>query len=226
MDILNLGGAPEPSERPSKKKLKVVIGIGLLAGFMGMGSTLAATITLNSGTAVEFGQGVQYVTACDNAITVTPTSEFVNSATNEQSNFRLRTIVLSDIGTGCLGKKLRITAYTNSETNTVYTKAGNSISSPIAFAYNYGTTGNKFGAVGGSPLMAGCELTLGSSAVATGMSIACNLNGSVDDTTVRGVSSTGTGSITITFSTGSTSGNIGEPVLAAAIDKFALESNA
>ena len=49
MDILNLGGAPEPSERPSKKKLKVVIGIGLLAGFMGMGSTLLTVVPrLNS----------------------------------------------------------------------------------------------------------------------------------------------------------------------------------
>ena len=78
MDILNLGGVNEPSERPSKKKLKVIIGIGLLAGVMGMGSTLAASITLNGGTAVEFGQGVQLVTACDDAITVTPTSTFVN----------------------------------------------------------------------------------------------------------------------------------------------------
>jgi hypothetical protein len=68
MDILNLGGINEPSERPSKKKLKVIIGIGLLAGVMGMGSTLAASITLNGGTSVEFGQGVQYVTACDTGV--------------------------------------------------------------------------------------------------------------------------------------------------------------
>ena len=37
MEILNLGGLNEPSERPSKKKLKVVIGIGVLAGVMGFG---------------------------------------------------------------------------------------------------------------------------------------------------------------------------------------------
>jgi hypothetical protein len=231
MDILNLGGINEPSERPSKKKLKVIIGIGLLAGVMGMGSTLAASITLNGGTAVEFGQGVQLVTACDEAITVTPTSEFVNSTTSGQANFRLKTVTLADIGTGCRGKTIRITAFTDVETYTVYTLAGSgagNITSPIAFAYNYGTTGNKFGAVGGSPLMAGCAITINATTVdtGTGTSIACNLNGSTDDTTARTLTSNTAGTLVITFKTGTTSNNIAQPVLAAAINKFALESNA
>ena len=236
MEILNLGGVNEPSERPSKKKLKVIIGIGVLAGVMGMGSTLAASITLNGGTAVEFGQGVQLVTACDSEITVTPQSEFVNSATSAQANFRLKSIAITGIGEGCVGKKLRINAYTDSETFTVYTKAGNAITSPIAFAYNYGTTGNKFGAVGGSPLMAGCEITLATSAGSnvdpaymTGggaASIACDLNSSTDDATARTMTRTAGGALLITFQTGTTSNNIAQPVLAAAINKFALESNA
>jgi len=229
MDILNLGGAPEPSERPSKKKLKVVIGIGLLAGFMGMGSTLAATITLNGGTAVEFGQGVQLVTACDNVITVTPTSQFVNDTNTGQANFRLNTITLSGVDTGCLGKKLRITAYTNVDTNTVYTLAGSGISSPLAFAYNMKLTGNKFlPASGASPLMAGCEITVGTSAVdtGTGSAFSCTLNGSTDDSTARTLTSPTPGTLVITFKTGTTASNIAQPVLAAAIDKFALESNA
>ena len=232
MDILNLGGINEPSERPSKKKLKVIIGIGLLAGVMGMGSTLAASITLNGGTAVEFGQGVQLVTACDDAITVTPTSTFVNSTTEGQANFRLNTVTLSGIGTGCRGKTIRITAYTDVETYTAYTLAGSgagNITSPLAFAYNYLTTGNKFlPSPSASALMAGCAITINATAVdtGTGTSIACNLNGSTDDTTARDLTSTSTGTLIITFKTGSTSNNIAQPVLAAAINKFALESNA
>jgi len=237
MDILNLGGVNEPSERPSKKKLKVIIGIGLLAGVMGMGSTLAASITLNGGTAVEFGQGVQLVTACDAAITVTPNSEFVNSTTEGQANFRLKSIAITGIGSGCVGKKIRLTAYTDVETYTAYTLAGNAITSPLAFAYNYLTTGNKFlPSASATALMAGCEITLATSAGAntdpaymTGggsASVACNLNSSTDDTTARTLSRTGTGDLLLTFQTGSRENNIAQPVLAAAINKFALESNA
>jgi hypothetical protein len=237
MDILNLGGINEPSERPSKKKLKVIIGIGLLAGVMGMGSTLAASITLNGGTAVEFGQGVQLVTACDAAITVTPTSEFVNSTTEGQANFRLKSIAITDIGSGCVGKKIRLTAYTDVETFTAYTLAGTGITSPLAFAYNYLTTGNKFlPSTGALPLMAGCEITLATSAssntdpaLMTGSgpaSVACTLNSSTDDTTARTLTRTGTGALLLTFQTGTTTNNIAQPVLAAAISKFALESNA
>ena len=228
MEILNLGGLNEPSERPSKKKLKVVIGIGVLAGVMGFGSTLAASITLNSGSSVEFGQGVQLVAACDSAITVTPTSTFVNDTDSAQSNFRLATIVLSNVGAGCLGKKLRITGYTSSETMTVYTKAGTGLGSPLAFGYNMLVTGKKFlPATNAVPRMAGCEITIHSTTFASTDTIACNLTSSTDDATARALTASGTGDdgiLTITFSTGTTGSNIVQPSLAAAFDKFALES--
>ena len=237
MEILNLGGLNEPSERPSKKKLKVIIGIGVLAGVMGMGSTLAASITLNGGTAVEFGQGVQLVTACDSAITVTPASEFVNSTTSGQANFRLKSIAITGIDSGCVGKKIRLTAYTDSESFTAYTLSGSAITSPLGFANNMLLTGNKFlPATDSTRLMAGCEITLATSAGSntdpaymTGggaASIACNLNSSTDDTTARTMTRTDTGALLITFQTGSTANNIAQPVIAAAINKFALESNA
>ena len=41
-----------------------------------IGSTFAGTITLNAGQAVEFGQGTVMTTACDDSITITPTSRF------------------------------------------------------------------------------------------------------------------------------------------------------
>jgi hypothetical protein len=226
MDILNLGGINEPSERPSKKKLKVIIGIGLLAGVMGMGSTLAASITLNGGTAVEFGQGVQLVTACDPEITVTPTASFVNGTTAPQSGFRLATVTLSDIDEACLGKKLRLNAYTDSDTYTVYTQS-NAKTSPIAFSWNYTTTGNKFGgsSVSGTAKNVGCELSIDPSTWSSS-TISCGLNGGSAEGSPA-VSVVGTsGQLVITFATGTASGAITQPVAAAAIDKFTLESNA
>lgn len=237
MEILNLGGLNEPSERPSKKKLKVIIGIGVLAGVMGMGSTLAASITLNGGTAVEFGQGVQLVTACDSAITVTPASEFVNSTTAGQANFRLKSIAITGIDSGCVGKTIRLTAYTDEDEFAEYTLSGSQITSPLGFVNNMLLTGKKFlPATGSTRKMAGCEITLATSddsntdpANMTGegaASIACTLNSSLDDTTARTMTTTAAGALLITFQTGSTQNNIAEPVIAAAINKFALESNA
>jgi hypothetical protein len=225
MEILNLGGLNEPSERPSKKKLKVVIGIGVLAGVMGFGSTLAASITLNGGSSVEFGQGVQLVAACDSAITVTPTSSFVNDTASAQSNFRLSTISLTNIGSGCLGKVLRITGYTSTETGTAYTVSGTSLTSPLAFAQNMLVTGNKFlPSTGSTRLMAGCAITIHATNMESSTAINCAQNSTLDDTTARALTATST-SLTITFTTGSTGSNIAQPSLAAAFDKFALESS-
>ena len=99
MEILNLGGSQEPSARPSKKKFKVVLGIGLLAGVMGIGSTLAATVSINTGATVEFGQGVAATTACDSSLTVTPGTTYVNDTQTSGStaNFQMRSIVLSGL---------------------------------------------------------------------------------------------------------------------------------
>ena len=89
MEILNLGGA-EDSYSPapkSRKKLRVILGIGALAAVTGLGSTLAANISLNGGGNVEFGQGVATTAACDDTITLTPVSTFVNSAYAGESTF-------------------------------------------------------------------------------------------------------------------------------------------
>jgi len=78
VEILNLGRAPEQKPK-SRKKLRVLLGIGALAAVTGIGSTLAANISLNGGGNVEFGQGVATTAACDDSITLTPVSEFSNS---------------------------------------------------------------------------------------------------------------------------------------------------
>jgi hypothetical protein len=81
MSILNFDN---PSRRNFGKPFKVVLGIGALAAVVAVASTLAANININSGP-VEFGQGVAQTTACDDSITVTPQSRFINTANSETS---------------------------------------------------------------------------------------------------------------------------------------------
>ena len=77
MSLLNFGdGDHGPASPRSKKPLKLILGIGALAGVIALGSTLAANINLNTGGAVEFGQGVAQATACDSNVTTSPVSSF------------------------------------------------------------------------------------------------------------------------------------------------------
>ena len=229
MVILNLGGINEPSEQPSKKKLKVIIGIGLLAGVMGMGSTLAATITLNGGSTVEFGQGVQYVTACDASITVTPASTFVNGSAGAdatQSNFALTSVKLSGIESGCVGKTLTLNAYTDSATvGGTYTSNGSGQETALGFGESYTASTSNFngGGILGTAVNTGCVITVTS---LTSYSATCN---KFVTTAVTPTSPT-SGEVLLTFNrvTVTIGGSTVyvRPILAAAVDKFSLESSA
>ena len=79
MSILNLNGPAGRSPR-GKRAVKVWMGIGLVIAVLGVGSTLASTITINGGTNQEFGQGVQRTVYCggNKEITVTPVSSYLN----------------------------------------------------------------------------------------------------------------------------------------------------
>ena len=92
---------------------KSILGFGILVGFIALGSTLAASINLNDGTPVEFGQGVAQTTACDSNITITPFSSFVNS--EENPDFYFNSFSVSDISSSCSGKIFTIKAYKNDE---------------------------------------------------------------------------------------------------------------
>jgi hypothetical protein len=116
VEILNLGGASDNNSSAPKagKKLRVLLGIGALAAVTGIGSTLAANITLNGPEeTVEFGQGVVTTAACSDAITVTPVTAFVNVAAPGDSYFELDRIDLSNVDSDCDGKYFLIRAYDN-----------------------------------------------------------------------------------------------------------------
>jgi hypothetical protein len=100
----------------SKKRLKpkwVLALIALIATGVG-GGVFAISIGVNSGGNVEFGQGFASLTACDDAVTLTPTSVFNGTV------FKLQSIVVGGVntdttnatsGVGCGTKSLIVKAY-------------------------------------------------------------------------------------------------------------------
>jgi len=133
MEILKFENAPAPRKSaPKKSNMKSLAGLATVAAIAVLGSTLAANISLGTGSTLEFGQGVQVTAACDNAITLAPKVTFINSSTNPQ--FYFSTVSFSDVdaravgstltngGTGCNGRTLTLNAY------------GDSSATPINFA--------------------------------------------------------------------------------------------
>ena len=72
---------PEKGRSIKGKKYKVALGFGSVVGLFGIGSTLAANISLNGGDNIEFGQGVANTAACDeDGFTITPITSYYGSA--------------------------------------------------------------------------------------------------------------------------------------------------
>jgi len=138
MSILNLNG---PAGRParSKRAVKVWMGIGLVIAVLGVGSTLASTITINGGTNTEFGQGVQRTVYCggNKEISVTPISSYLNKVethtpvmedsqshndvvdTSTPGTFYLSGIKVSDIPEECSGVDFVLSVYPADGTSVV-----------------------------------------------------------------------------------------------------------
>jgi len=222
MEILNLGGSFEPSARSPKKKFKVVLGIGLLAAVMGMGSTLAASITLNAGSAVEFGQGIASTTACDTSITLTPYSTYVNNAV--ASDFLFTSFALSDVDTStayCGGKTFVIKGYTDSATVASNYSSGASVANPLYLGWHYAS-----GATGGAGS--------GRTPVAYNSGIALTLNAGGTSCTVTVLAGAGSADIsgaacvltanTLTVTLGDGGGGAAYGPSSSAVTKLTVES--
>ena len=113
MEILKFENSPRPARKKSSSS-KAILGLAGIAAVALLGSTLAANISLNSGNAVEFGQGVALTSACDSdGITATPTSNFVNAAGGGVFNFT--TVAFSGISSSCVEKTFTLKAYNNTD---------------------------------------------------------------------------------------------------------------
>jgi hypothetical protein len=113
--------------KPKKSILRLIWILLIVVGSV-IGSTLAASITLNSGNDVEFGQGKLLATACDTEITLNPLSGYANGPS---SQFVLKKIALDDIDSSvgrCKGVDFHIRFYPSdgaAAALTIYTDANN-----------------------------------------------------------------------------------------------------
>jgi uncharacterized repeat protein (TIGR02543 family) len=105
---------PDDSERRNPKfgsKLFSVLVFGVIAI---LGSTFAANINLNSGQRVEFGQGVTQMVACDDEITLTPVSTFINEEGGGAHYFSaLKVSGIDSSSDKCSGKNFEFWAYSD-----------------------------------------------------------------------------------------------------------------
>ena len=118
MSILNLefsagGGGRAPR---NKRAVKVWVGIGLVAAVLGVGSTLASTITLNNGGATEFGQGISTTIYCGGAqqtVHVTPVSVFDNTDPVPAQAFYVGQLKVTGIPSACAGVDFAVSIFDN-----------------------------------------------------------------------------------------------------------------
>ena len=104
MNALNLGSDDEPvkKKKNNTRNLKIALGLAAVILIPTIGSTLAGSITVNSGT-VEFGQGTTNTAACDSSINIIPTSSYTSSG-----SFALTSISVGSLETTCNNKYLKI----------------------------------------------------------------------------------------------------------------------
>jgi len=106
----------DPDDTKTRKlkfgsKLFTVMVFGVIAI---LGSTFAANINLNSGQGVEFGQGVTQMVACDDEITLTPVSTFVNEEGGGAHYFSaLKVSGIDSSSHKCSGKNFEFRAYSD-----------------------------------------------------------------------------------------------------------------
>ena len=107
--------ASQPAAKQKRRKAPLILaGIGLVALVPVVGSTFAASISLNGGGNLEFGQGSQLTSTCDTSVTVTPDAVY-NSVTD---TWALTVDVTGIDASACEGKTFTVSTW-NADTDTV-----------------------------------------------------------------------------------------------------------
>jgi hypothetical protein len=118
------------SKKKNNKLLKILLGVSALIVVPAIGTTLAANISISSGT-VQFGQGTATAAACDNDIEVTPNATFIET----DNAFKLGSVTISDLdATACAEKTLRFRFYpTTASTDSALTVSSAGTTDAIIF---------------------------------------------------------------------------------------------
>jgi hypothetical protein len=152
MEILKFEEVPKRTSRKRSvnSSRKTILGIAAAAAIAVVGSTLAANITINSSSNLEFGQGLTQTAACSGgySIDMTPTSSFVNAS--GAGSFYLTGIKFSNTGLAtCAGKTFTIKAWDNTASSSaLYFATANGVGynqatfvySSTALSYSLGIT--------------------------------------------------------------------------------------
>jgi hypothetical protein len=109
---------------------KLVFGAAVLLALPLIGTTLAASISINTTNTIQFGQGVVQATACDQDVTVAATTSFANAS--GAGSFNVDTITLSGISADCASKTFLVRAY-DTTTATPSTIASSSPTTALTF---------------------------------------------------------------------------------------------
>ena len=180
MNTLNLGSDDEPvvKKKSNTRNLKIALGLAAVILIPTIGSTLAGTISINTGSAVEFGQGVVQSAACGN-ITLTPAAGFANAS--GAGSFNLGTVTLSEIPSGCSGKTFSIKAY--GATGTVLTPLSTRSNSALMITPTLTDATTCTNAVPTSPATAN-EVAASCTASGSVMSVAITVGSTMDAATI------------------------------------------
>lgn len=136
---------PIEPQAPKRQRTRAFAALILLAvGGLYLQSTLAANLSVNSATPIEFGQGISQTTACsgETSLTMTPNSIFTNAAGG--GKHYLSSITVSGIPSDCSGKDFTINAYNDSGSDALALFATTSKSAVIydhAGVFEVGTGG-------------------------------------------------------------------------------------
>ena len=119
MSLLNLNGPSGKAPR-TKNTARAWMGIGLVFAVLGIGSTLAGSITINPSGNTEFGQGVEKTVFCGSesqTLIVSPSSNYRNSSSGSTlGTFFLSGIKVSSIPSACDGINFVFSIYDDEAT--------------------------------------------------------------------------------------------------------------
>ena len=114
-----MGEPEEEGSRPKKSRRLLTI---VLASVLAISTTFAASVTLNKGKTLEFGQGLYQITACDQFVSVylTPSSaiyasdgSYTGSGYSNVGNIRISGLD----PVACAGTTIRVKLYTSGSAN-------------------------------------------------------------------------------------------------------------
>jgi len=132
MPGLNLEPNPKRKKSPfGSKRSKLIFGAIILLALPIIGTTLAASITINTNNNIQFGQGVVQATSCDDAVSISANSSFTNAS--GAGSFNIDTVTVAGVADACSGKTFTIRAYDSTTATALTLNSGGTPTTAFVF---------------------------------------------------------------------------------------------